>query len=38
MRTLASVVIGVAVLAGVVVPASALDGKSYFEQLQRNLP
>jgi hypothetical protein len=38
MRTLASALIALAVLVGVAAPASAFDGKSYFEQLQRNLP
>jgi hypothetical protein len=32
MRTLASALIALAV------PASAFDGKSFFERLQRNLP
>ena len=42
MRTLASALIApliaLAVLAGAVAPASAFDGRSYFEQQQRNLP
>ena len=38
MRTLASALIALAVLAGVAAPASAFDGRSYFEELQRNLP
>ena len=38
MRTLASALIALALLAGVVAPASAFDGKSFFERLQRNLP
>ncbi len=38
MRTLASALIALAVLAGVVAPASAFDGKAYFERLARNLP
>jgi hypothetical protein len=42
MRTLASALIALAVIAGVaaplVAPASAFDGRSYFEELQRNLP
>jgi hypothetical protein len=38
MRTLASALIALAVLAGVVAPASAFDGKSFFERLERNLP
>jgi hypothetical protein len=38
MRTLASALIAVTLLAGVVAPASAFDGKSYFEHLGRNLP
>ena len=38
MRTLASALIALAPLAGIVAPASAFDGKSYFERLQRNLP
>jgi hypothetical protein len=38
MRILASALIALAILAGVVAPASAFDGRSYFEQQQRNLP
>jgi hypothetical protein len=38
MRTVASALIALAVLAGVVAPASAFDGKSFFERLERNLP
>jgi hypothetical protein len=38
MRTLASALMALALLAGVVAPAGAFDGKSYFERLQRNLP
>jgi hypothetical protein len=38
MRTLASALIALAVLAGLVAPASAFDGKSFFERLERNLP
>jgi hypothetical protein len=42
MRTLASALIAFAVLAGVLAPlaapASAFDGRSYFEQQQNNLP
>jgi len=38
MKTLASALIALAVLAGVVAPASAFDSKSFFEQQQRNLP
>jgi hypothetical protein len=38
MRTLASALIALAVLAGVVAPATAFDGKSFFERLERNLP
>ena len=41
MKTLASALIALAVLAGVVAPshrASAFDAKSFFEQQQRNLP
>jgi hypothetical protein len=38
MRTLALALVALAVLAGAVEPASAFDGKSYFEQLGRNLP
>ena len=38
MSTLASALIALAVPAGVAVPASAFDGKSFFERLQRNLP
>ena len=38
MRTLASALIALALLAGAVAPASAFDGKSFFERLQRNLP
>jgi hypothetical protein len=38
MRTLASALIALSVLAGVVAPASAFDAKAYFEQLERNLP
>jgi hypothetical protein len=38
MRTLATALTALAVLAGVAVPAGAFDGKSFFERLQRNLP
>jgi hypothetical protein len=38
MRTLASAPIALVMLAGVVAPASAFDGKSFFERIQRNLP
>jgi hypothetical protein len=38
MRTLATVLIALSVLAGAVLPAAAFDSKSYFEQLERNLP
>jgi len=38
MRSLTSALIALAILAGVVAPASAFDGKSYFEQQQHNLP
>jgi hypothetical protein len=38
MRMLAFDLIALAVLAGTVAPAGAFDGKSYFEQLGRNLP
>jgi hypothetical protein len=38
MRILASALIALSILAGIVAPASAFDAKSYFEQQQRNLP
>jgi hypothetical protein len=38
MKTLASALIALAVLTGVVVQASAFDPKSFFEQQERNLP
>ena len=38
MRTLASTLIALAILAGIAAPASAFDAKSFFEQQQRNLP
>jgi hypothetical protein len=38
MRLLASALIALSVLAGVVAPAGAFDAKSYFQQLERNFP
>jgi hypothetical protein len=38
MRTLATALIVLSVLAGVALPAAAFDAKSYFEQQERNLP
>jgi hypothetical protein len=42
MKTLASALIAIAVLAGIMAPiatgASAFDGRSFFEQQERNLP
>jgi hypothetical protein len=38
MRLLASALITVPVLGGVVAPAGAFDARSYFQQLERNLP
>jgi hypothetical protein len=42
MRTLASALVALAVLAGIAAPlataASAFDSRSYFEQQERNLP
>lgn len=38
MKTLASALIALAVLAGVVAPAAAFDADSFFEQQERNLP
>jgi hypothetical protein len=35
MRTLISVLIALSVLAGVTAPASALDGKTFFEEKAR---
>jgi hypothetical protein len=38
MRLLACSLIAISVMAGVVAPAGAFDAKSYFQQLERNLP
>jgi hypothetical protein len=38
MRLLTYALIAFSVLAGAVAPASAFDAKSYFQQLERNLP
>lgn len=38
MRFLASALIALSVLAGIVAPADAFDSRSYFQQLERNLP
>jgi hypothetical protein len=38
MRIIASTLIALSILAGVVAPAAAFDAKTYFEQQQRNLP
>jgi hypothetical protein len=38
MRLLAYALIALSVLAGVVTPAGAFDAKSYFQQLERDLP
>ena len=38
MKTLASALVALAVLAAVVAPASAFDAKSFFQQQERNLP
>jgi hypothetical protein len=36
MKTLMSALIALSVLAGVAAPASALDAKAFFEQLERS--
>jgi hypothetical protein len=38
MRLLTYALIAFSVLAGAVAPAGAFDAKSYFQQLERNLP
>lgn len=38
MRTLATALIALSVLAAAALPAVAFDAKSYFEQQERNLP
>jgi len=38
MRTIASALIALSLLAAVAAPASAFDSKSFFQQLERNLP
>ena len=36
MKTIVSALIALSVLAGIAAPASALDAKSFYEQLDRN--
>ena len=36
MKTIVSILIAVSVLASIAAPASALDAKQFFEQLERN--
>jgi hypothetical protein len=38
MKTLASALIALAIVTGVVAQASAFDAKSFYEQQERNLP
>ena len=38
MRMIASALIALSILAGVVAPAAAFDSRTFFEQQQRNLP
>jgi hypothetical protein len=38
MRALASALVVLLVLSGMVAEANAFDAKSYFQQLERNLP
>ena len=35
MKTIASILIGLSLLAGIVAPASAFDAKSFYEQQER---
>jgi hypothetical protein len=36
MKTIASVLVALSVLAGIAAPASALDAKSFYERIDRN--
>jgi hypothetical protein len=38
MKALATALVALSILAGVVAQASAFDPRQYFEQLERNLP
>jgi hypothetical protein len=38
MKTIVSALIALSVITSVAAPASAFDAKSFFEQLDRNLP
>ena len=38
MKTIASALIALSVIAGVAAPASAFDAKTFYEQQARNLP
>jgi len=38
MKTIASALIALSLLAVAAAPASAFDSKTYFQQLERNLP
>jgi hypothetical protein len=38
MRSVTAAIIALSVLAGLAAPASAFDARSYFQQIERNLP
>jgi hypothetical protein len=38
MKTIASALIALSLFVGVAAPASAFDSRTYFEELNRNLP